>query len=154
MVDKAAVKLKKSGIYSALINAGGDIYGLGGNNGRPWTIGIRNPENREKIIDIIEINDEAAATSGTYEQFFTRKENNQNRVYSHLIDPRSGDPVDNNILSVTVAAKNTTTADSLATAFAVMGIDGIKNFLSANPTTLKIYVLTRENGKINLRIFK
>lgn len=150
MVDKATQKLKQAGIDSAIINAGGDLYCLGRNKDKSWKSGIKDPLGLKEIIETIDLTDEAIATSGNYEQFFNFK----GRRYSHLIDPRQGYPVENDILSVSVISKNCTTADSLATAFFVMGLEEIKSFLSKNPSTIKIFVVTSQEGKENIHIFQ
>jgi thiamine biosynthesis lipoprotein len=150
MVDKAARKLKEEGIDSAIIDAGGDIYCLGKNRGELWVVGIKDPLNKREIVYPFGLSDEAVATSGNYEQFFEY----EGRKYPHLISPFTGYPLDNNILSVSVVAGNTTTADSLATAFFVMGLDGIKNFLSKNISTLKIVVVTKEKEGKKIHVFE
>lgn len=111
MVDKAISRLKEKGIKSALINAGGDIYCLGMNAGSPWEVGIQDSDAVSEILGVRLLIDEAIATSGGYEQFFTFED----KEYSHLVDPRNGYPVDNDLISVSVISKNCTTADSLAT---------------------------------------
>ncbi|MFH1202333.1 MAG: FAD:protein FMN transferase [Candidatus Omnitrophota bacterium] len=116
-VDEAIEELKKSGINDALINAGGQIYCLGTNNGRPWNIGIQDPRDSSKILGYLKLVDRAVATSGNYQQYFILN----HRHYSHIIDPRTGYPADNKIASVTVIAPDGTTADALSTAIFVLG---------------------------------
>lgn len=149
MVDKAVLKLKEKRINSALINAGGDIYCLGKNKDKFWKVGIRDPK-RRGIIEAQTLFDEAIATSGNYEQFFEFK----GKRYSHLIDPRTGFAVDNNVLSVSVITKNCTSADALSTAFFVLGLEGIKKILSQHPSTMRIFVITEEKDRENIYIFK
>jgi thiamine biosynthesis lipoprotein len=149
MVDKAVLKLKEKGIDSALINAGGDIYCLGKNRERFWKVGIKDPK-KNGIIKVETLFNEAIATSGNYEQFFEFNK----KKYSHLIDPRTGYPVKNNILSVSVITKNCVSADALSTAFFIMGLEGIKKFFSQHPSTMRIFVITEEKGKENIYIFK
>jgi thiamine biosynthesis lipoprotein len=144
IVDEAVSRLKEKGIDSALINAGGDIYCLGKNKGRGWRVGIQDPQEAEGIIETEELVNEAIATSGNYEQFF---EYNSQR-FSHLIDPRSGYPVRNGILSVSVISKDCATADSFATAFFIMGLERIKEFIASKPFYMKIFVVAVDgNGK-------
>lgn len=151
MVDKAVQKLEKQGMNSALINAGGDIYCLGLREGGPWKIGIKDPGELLSIMESQVLVNEAVATSGNYERFFEFK----GEKHSHLINPKTGYPVKNNILSVSVITKNCTTADSLASAFFVMGIEGIEEFLSKNPSTMRIFVVVLdEEGKKSVRVFQ
>lgn len=148
IVDKAVLKLKKAGIKSALVNAGGDIYCLGTKFGKPWRVGVQDPSGG--ILDTVLLQDEAIATSGNYEQFFDFK----GKKYSHIVNPKTGYPVRNNILSVSVVAGNATTADAFATTFFILGPEGIKKFLGNYPSTMKIFVLTKEKGKRHYYIFK
>lgn len=115
-VDKAVEVLRKEGINSALVNAGGDLFALGSFKKRPWRVGIRDPRQREEIMGILEVEDRGVATSGNYERYFIHK----GKRYSHLINPWSGLPVEG-IEGVTIIAPNTTTADALATAVFVLG---------------------------------
>jgi len=151
MVDKAVGKLKAKGIKSALINAGGDIYCLGKNGRRPWKIGIKDPTQSESLLQTLELENEAVATSGSYEQFFELK----GKKYSHLIDPRSGFPVSNSVESVSVVRSNCVTADSLATAFFVMGPEEIDKFLTNNRYDIEVFVVSKDSkGQREVRIFK
>jgi len=141
MVDKAIFRLKEKGIKSALVNAGGDIYCLGTNSGKTWNVGVRNPQKLSGIIESQKLVDESVSTSGNYEQFFDY----QGKRYSHLVNPLTGYPVDNSILSVSVISKNCTTTDSLATAFSVMGLAGIKKFMASNITTMRIFAVIADD---------
>ncbi|MCM8826221.1 MAG: FAD:protein FMN transferase [Candidatus Omnitrophica bacterium] len=140
MVDKAVEKLRKKGIYSAIVDAGGDIYCLGYNYDTSWKVGIRDPLIKDGIIDVIPVVDRAIATSGSYEQFFTYDSQN----YTHIVNPKTGYPLDDKIISVTVIAKNCTTADALATAFFVMGYEKIKEFLAKESQGIKVFLVMRD----------
>ncbi|MCK5393111.1 MAG: FAD:protein FMN transferase [Candidatus Omnitrophica bacterium] len=150
IVDKACQKLKEKGIYNALINAGGDLYALGTNNGNPWKIGIQDPDILGGIIETQILIDEGIATSGDYEQFFEF----EGKRYSHLIDPRTGYPAENKIVSVSVITKNCTTADSFATAFSVMGVEATKVFLTKNVSTMRIFVVTKDEKGEHIDFFQ
>ena len=122
-VDEAARVLRSKGFQDFFIDAGGDIY-VGGQscNGRPWRIGIRNPAQKEQIIDIVEVRNQAVTTSGDYEQYVEIN----GQTYSHIIDPRTGYP-QKGIVSATVIAPITHEADALATALCVLPAqEGIK----------------------------
>ncbi|MBU2541297.1 MAG: FAD:protein FMN transferase [Candidatus Omnitrophica bacterium] len=116
-VDIAVEKLKAAGISSALINAGGDIYCLGKKFNRPWKIAVRHPEKEGKFSQVFSLVDRAVATSGDYEQFFTLG----GKRYSHIVDPRTGYPIDSRISSVTVVSDRAMTSDALATAIFILG---------------------------------
>lgn len=116
--DEVVKILKKHGIKSAIINMGGDLYCLGGNPlAKEWSIGIRNPDDKNKIIATLGIKNMAVATSGNYENFYIYG----GKEYTHIIDPRTGYTIRNNLRSVTVLADDCTTADALATAIFVLG---------------------------------
>ncbi len=116
--DEAIKILKRCGIKSAIVDMGGDLYCLGGNGGKKyWSIGIRNPNNKNEVLAVLNARDKAVATSGDYENFYISGGKN----YAHIIDPRTGYTVDNNLRSVTIIADDCTTADALATAIFVLG---------------------------------
>jgi len=127
-LDCAVKKLKGHGINSCLINAGGQIYCLGDKFGKPWRIAMKNPrgalgrrlENQEKVSltqPFLELKDEAVATSGDYEQYFLKG----NRRYSHIFNPKTGYPSDSGVISVSVIAPDSLTADALATSIFILG---------------------------------
>ncbi len=118
--DKAAEVLKENGVDSALIDLGGNIVLIGSKpDGKDWKIGVRDPEG-DGVVGVISASDCAIVTSGAYERNFTV----DGVVYGHIIDPKSGAPVDNDILSVTVIASEGRLCDALSTALFVMGKDG------------------------------
>lgn len=117
VVDRMVAVLKEGGIKRALVNAGGDLYALGSPRGeKAWTVGIRDPVNREVVREVVNVRDRAVATSGGYEKYFI----SGGRRFSHIIDPRTGYPA-SGLLSVTVIAKTTMESDALATALFVLG---------------------------------
>jgi thiamine biosynthesis lipoprotein len=91
-LDRAAAVFKARGIGNALINIGGNVLALGSKGGQPWRVGIRHPRAEEAggaPLATLELRDgEAIGTSGDYQRFFELA----GRRYSHLIDPRTGEP--------------------------------------------------------------
>lgn len=150
IIDKAMSQLKQAGIKSALVNAGGDIYCLGNRFGKPWEVGIKDPAQSRKILKTLLLSDQAVATSGGYEQFFHFRGKN----YSHLIDPRKGYPVKNNIISVSVIAGDCTTADSLATVFFILGIEKTRKIISQMSQATKVIIVSSESGLQKIYIFE
>jgi len=150
MVDKAVLKLKQRGINHALINAGGDIYCLNEDDKNPWSIGIKNPNFKEKTVKQYSLVNKAVATSGGYEQFFTHND----KRYSHLIDPNTGYPVQNNILSISVISDRCILSDALATAFSAMGIDGIKQFIEQSKISIKAIVIVQDQEGQQVHTFE
>ncbi len=118
-VDMAIRVLKGNGINSALINFAGNIYAYGTPPGKDsWVIGLQHPRKSEGLLGSFEIRDKAVSTSGDYEKFFTI----DGERYSHIIDPRTGNPV-KGIVSVTIVADSATRADALSTGVFVLGLE-------------------------------
>ncbi len=125
-VDRAFDVLKKNGITYACINFGGNIRVMGTPPGSPpkagWKIAVQHPRKKNAVLGYLELTDGAVSTSGDYEKSFTI----DGKRYSHIIDPRSGKPVEN-MVSVTILAKTATQADALSTGVFVMNCrEGLK----------------------------
>lgn len=106
-------------VWSALINLGGNIITIGKRpDGRYWQIGIQNPLlPTGKYIGVLSVENKAVVTSGCNEQFFIK----QGVRYHHILDPRTGKPVQNSLLSVTIICKDSVAADALSTALFILG---------------------------------
>jgi FAD:protein FMN transferase len=114
-VDRASAVLSRRGFNNNLVIAGGDLYASGRRLSRKWNIGVRAPDGKG-MVATLETQDEGIATSGNYEKFFIR----DGVRYHHIIDPKTGYPT-KGTSSVTVIAKDATTADAWATALFVLG---------------------------------
>ena len=115
-LDWAMKVLKQNGIKNAVVNAGGDLNVMGRHGNRAWRVGIRHPKHWGIIASVDLEPDETLYTSGNY---FRYKEHEGVR-YSHILDPRTGWPVDH-IISASVIHKNGALADAAATALSVAG---------------------------------
>jgi thiamine biosynthesis lipoprotein len=116
--EKAKQVMKELGIESGVVNASGDLTTWGYQpNGKPWTIGIVNPDAKDRIFSYMDISNMAVATSGNYEKYVVVN----GKKYSHTIDPRTGLPV-TGIKSVTIISPNAEIADAMATPVMIMGI--------------------------------
>ena len=112
-VDRAIAALREQGVTSAIVEAGGDLYGLGtAPGGDPWLVGIQDPNDDRALIGTVEVADAAVATSGTYRQFFRYR----GRRYHHLLDPMTGEPRATPLQSLTIKADRCMHADVAATA--------------------------------------
>ncbi len=89
-LDRAAAILREQGIKDALINIGGNVIALGSKDGRPWRVGIQHPRQPGPLATLELHDGEAIGTSGDYQRFFELA----GKRYSHLLDPRSGRPVE------------------------------------------------------------
>jgi thiamine biosynthesis lipoprotein ApbE len=116
-VDRAIAILKQRGVANAIVDAGGNFFALGTPAERGhWRVGIRHPLKADSLIATLPISNGSAATSGNYERFFEI----DGRKYCHIIDPRSGRPVEG-MLSATVVADTAMAADALSTSVFVLG---------------------------------
>lgn len=123
--DVVAAFLEAQGCKNYMVEIGGEIMCKGINpRGEHWQIGIDKPVDDPAVEDrslqtIVAISGVGLATSGNYRQFYYR----DNKKYAHTINPRTGYPVDHNLLSATVVAPSCMQADAFATAFMVLGVD-------------------------------
>jgi thiamine biosynthesis lipoprotein len=120
-VDKVAELIKKEDIKNFLVEIGGEVYASGvRKDDKQWRIGINRPRKEspyDEIYKIVTLKDKAFATSGDYRKFFEVK----GKRYSHILNPKTGYPVANGVVSVSIIADTCTFADGLATAVMVMG---------------------------------
>jgi len=120
-VDSVADVLKKQGFEHFLVEIGGEVFGAGHRlDGTPWRVGINVPKaaaGLKEVYKIVLLGNQGFATSGDYRNFFQY----QGKRYSHIIDSRTGYPVANGVVSVSVMADSCAMADGLATALMVMG---------------------------------
>jgi thiamine biosynthesis lipoprotein len=117
--------LFSKGCTSGIVNVSGDINAWGKQpDGKPWSVAIVNPMNKNKVFATFPLEDSAVETSGSYEKYVTFN----GKRYSHIIDPRTGYPAQG-VVSVSVFAKRTEVADALATGVFVMGIEAGLNMI-------------------------
>jgi thiamine biosynthesis lipoprotein len=120
-VDQVSEVIEESGFRNYLVEIGGEVYAAGKRpDGKRWRVGINQPlktATANAVYKALELQDQAMATSGDYRNF----EVIGGHAYSHIIDPRTGYPVTQGVVSTSVIAPNCTLADGLATAKMVMG---------------------------------
>jgi thiamine biosynthesis lipoprotein len=122
--DLIASFLDSRGIKNYLVDTGGEIMARGEKpNGQPWIVGIEKPADNwdsEQVVHTrIALRDKGLVTSGSTRKYVERN----GKRYSHCIDPKTGYPVEHNVLSVTVLAENSVWADALASICMVMGME-------------------------------
>jgi FAD:protein FMN transferase len=115
-IDRAAAVLRAGGFHDFLIQAGGDMFASGTNNGTAWKLGIADPRGEHAAFAAVEVRDATVSTSGDYERFFIT----DGVRYHHLIDPDSGEPA-RGCRSVTIIAASGVTADVLSTGVFILG---------------------------------
>lgn len=120
-VDQVAALIRDNGINNFLVEIGGEVFASGfRKDGNKWRIGINRPQENApftQVYRVIDIHDKGFATSGDYRNYFEV----HHKRFSHVIDPRTGYPVDNGVVSVSILADECTFADGLATAVMVLG---------------------------------
>jgi thiamine biosynthesis lipoprotein len=122
-VDQVAALLRSEGHTDFLVEIGGEVVASGfRTDGKPWRVGVNTPRpgvSADAVYKAISLTDAAFATSGDYRNFFVLN----GQRYSHVIDPRTGFPVTNGVVSASIIAPNCALADGLATAVMVMGAE-------------------------------
>lgn len=135
-----------------MINIGGELVMKGENqNMESWRIGINKPIDdslavNQELQTVLEITNAGLATSGNYRNFYYK----DGKKYAHTIDPRTGYPVQHNILSSTVVAKDCATADAYTTSFMVLGLDSAKAICNAHPELDAYFIYERKDGKMDI----
>ena len=149
-VDVVGRLLSGRDIRNYMIEIGGEVLACGMNpSGEPWRIGVTKPTDDSLAVDgelqtVLSVTDRAMATSGNYRNFYYKG----GRKYAHTIDPRTGYPVQHNILSATVLADRCAVADAYATAFMVLGLDGARSVLERHPELSAYLIYTDESGQL------
>jgi len=140
-VDRVARVLEQLSIHNYLVEIGGEMRIKGSKaNSKPWRIAIEKPISTERSIQrIIEPINMAVATSGDYRNYYEE----DGVRYSHIIDPRTGKPIQHKLVSVTVLAETSMDADAYATALMVMGTEAAIAF--AQRHDLAVMLVTRED---------
>lgn len=123
--DRMAALFDEYGVDSALVSLGGNVYARGTKpGGQAWTVAIQHPE-ADSYACLLTLTDAFAVTSGGYQRYFTGPDG---VVYQHILDPKTGWPVQGDLLSVTIVAGSGTMADAYSTALYVMGAETAQAF--------------------------
>ena len=146
-VDVVADFLEMKGIENLLVEIGGELVCRGTKNDeKPWRTAIEDPTvevYEQRILAVVELKDRAVATSGNYRNYYV----NDGVKYVHTIDPSSGYPIVQTLLSASVFADNCMLADAYATAFMVLGVEKSKSVLSKNKSLDAYLIYSGENGE-------
>ena len=148
-VDQINLYFEKKGSENHLIDIGGELVSRGKNliTNKMWSVGIEKPSETtlpRKIFDIIELNNQALATSGNYRKYRIDKETNQK--YVHSINPLNGRPARSNILSVSVKAEDCMTADAYATSLMVMPLNMGKKLIDDTPNVEALWIISKNQN--------
>ena len=144
-VDQVAELIRRDGVDDFLVEIGGEVYASGfRKDRRKWRVGVNRPNKGaalNSLAGIVELRDRAMATSGDYRNYFEVDE----KTYSHILDPRTGYPTANNVVSVSITAPTCILADGLATAVMVMGPEkGLA--LIESLVAVEAFIIVRNQG--------
>ena len=111
--------MRDVGVKSAVISLGGNVQTLGQKpDGSDWKIALQDPYNEDSYIATITVGETAVVTSGTYQRYFVAQDGT---TYHHIINPKTGYPTTNGLVSVTIVCEDGVRADALSTAMFVLG---------------------------------
>ena len=147
--DLIARFLESRGIKNYLVDTGGEIMARGEKpNGQPWIVGIEKPAENwdsERVLQTrIALRDKGLVTSGSTRKYVERN----GKRYSHCIDPKTGYPVEHNVLSVTVLAENSVWADALASICMVMGMERSLPLIESMDGVEAYYILVNDQNEL------
>ena len=147
--DLIATFLDSKGIKNYLVDTGGEIMARGSKpDGQPWIVGIEKPADNwdsERVVQTrIALRDKGLVTSGSTRKYVERN----GKRYSHCIDPKTGYPVEHNVLSVTALAESSVWADALASICMVMGLEQSLSLIESMDGVEAYYIFMNEKGEL------
>ncbi len=149
-VDLIGQFLASKGLTDYFVEIGGEVVAKGKNpRGEWWTVGINKPvENavKNEIEEIVQLQNQAIATSGNYLQFYEK----EGQKFVHTISPKTGYTVPSNLLSITVFAQDCMTADAVATACMVMGYEKAKQFIEGQEGLEALLIYSTKDGEMKV----
>lgn len=146
--DVVARLFRQYDIKNYMIEIGGEVVTCGVSLKRvPWKIGVTKPtedslSTNEELQTVLNITDRAMATSGNYRNFYYKN----GKRYAHTINPKTGYPIQHNILSATVLAPSCAMADAYATSFMVLGLEESQIILERNPELMAYFIYSANDG--------
>jgi len=144
-IDMISAFLNRQGVTNYKVEIGGEMKCSGNNSkGEAWLIGVENPlknNTNTTVLGYVRLADESISTSGTARKFYLDE---TGKKISHIINPKTGWPIENSLLSVTIRSKNAVDADAFATACMVMGLDSAKTFIERSG--LSGLIVYQKNG--------
>ncbi len=134
--------MRKSGVTSGIVSLGGNVQTLGTKpDGSNWTVAVEDPNDTGSYVGTLSVGETAIITSGSYQRYFTGSDGVK---YHHLIDPSTGKPADNDLVSVTIVCSDGTLADCLSTAMFVLGESGALEYWRNNGG-FEMIMITKDN---------
>lgn len=138
IADQVKSYLITNGVKSALINLGGNVLCVGEKSKQvPFLVGIQKPyADRNVTVAVMKINDLSVVSSGVYERFFKLN----GRTYHHILDPKTGYPYDNGLISVTILSKKSVDGDGLSTSCFALGLEKGLALIESLPDTYAVFI--------------
>ena len=137
--------MRERGTEYAIVSLGGNVQTLGETkpDGSPWTVAITDPRDTGAYMALLRVGQTAVVTSGGYQRYFEQ----DGRTWIHILNPATGYPVQNNLLSVTIVCEDGTLADALSTAMFVLGEEAALEFYRAQGG-FEMVLITEDNRVI------
>ena len=147
--DLIGAFLESKGVVNYLVDVGGEIIARGHKpDGKLWVVGIEKPsadwDSERAIQQRVELSDKGIVTSGSYRKYVER----DGKRYSHCIDPKTGYPVEHNVLSATVIAETSVWADALASICMVMGMERSLDLINGLDGVEAYYIFVNDQGEL------
>lgn len=138
IADKMKEFLVENGVESGIINLGGNVLCIGEKLGNiPFRIGIQKPfAGRSETIATISISDMSVVSSGIYERYFEKDD----KFYHHILDPKTGYPYDNSLVSVSIVSDKSVDGDALSTTCFALGLDRGMELIDSLPDVHAVFI--------------
>lgn len=138
IADKIKEFLLSKGVKSAIINLGGNVLCIGNKPDKtPFRIGIQKPfADRSETIATVDITNQSVVSSGIYERFFEK----DGQLYHHILNPKTGYPYDNSLISVTIICDNSTDGDGLSTSCFALGLEKGMELINSLPDVHAVFI--------------
>ena len=145
IADKLCDKLIAQGCESFILSLGGNVAARGRKpDGKPFVVGVRDPNDHARVLGTVELHDASAVASGVTERYFE----DSGKMYSHLINPKTGHPVETDVKSVTLVAKRSTDCDGFSTTLCMLGsIRGASYFEQLDELDIGIFACADRSVK-------
>ena len=144
IADRLSALLAEHGLDSFVVNLGGNVMAHGQKpDGSPWRVGLQDPRDKSSIVGAVTVRDASAVTSGVYERCFER----DGVFYHHILDPKTGFPVETDAAGATVVARHSIDAEGYSTTLLALGIERGIAFARERDAILGAYFVDRD-GKV------
>jgi len=143
IADRLVDHLRSSGVRSAIINLGGNVYALGDKDGQPYKVGIQSPFGSGSLGHV-SVSDCSVVTAGSYQRCFEL----DGKLYHHILDLTDGMPSRSGLASVTVISESSAQADALATVCFILGLEDGMRLIESTDSTEALFVT--EDGQIHM----